>query len=178
MDMDAGQISDTKYQAHRLNVPVETSFDDFRRRYEAAVPAYNAEDFNALVEANASWSDVLDLMDRSAPFGFLNYWSIDTQPMMSLAGATARCVEYMMGNHTIAERMFRHDPTVMMYAPLRSVITSDRDAFTSFSIEQPSSVFSSFGDDDIAAVGVELDRKVAGLLAHLDAPVPPALLEM
>jgi len=58
---------------------------------------------------------VLDLMDSSAPHGFLTYWSIDTQPMMSLAGATARCVEYLMGNATIAERMFRHDPTVMMY---------------------------------------------------------------
>jgi hypothetical protein len=174
--MAARQIADTTYQAHRLSVPVEASFDDFRRRYEAAVPSYDARAFNALVEANASWSDVLDLMDRSAPFGFLNYWSIDTQPMMSLAGAKHRCVEYLMGNHTIAARMFRHNPAVMMYAPLRTVITSDRDAGTNFSIDQPSSLFSSFGDDDIAAVGVELDRKVAGLLAHLDAPVPPALL--
>jgi hypothetical protein len=52
--MVARQISDTKYQAHRLSVPIEASFDDFRRRYEAAVPTYNEPAFNALVEANAS----------------------------------------------------------------------------------------------------------------------------
>ena len=27
-----------------------------------------------------------------------------------------------MGNHTIAEQMYRHDPAVMLYVPLRTVI--------------------------------------------------------
>jgi uncharacterized protein (DUF302 family) len=118
---------------------------------------------------------VLDLMNRSAPYGFLTYYRIDTQPMMSLAGDSARCVEYLMGNHTIAERMFRHDPTAMMYAPLRTVITSRDGGDSHFSIEQPSSLLSSFGSEEIAAVGIELDRKVATLLEHLELPVPPAL---
>jgi len=174
--MTAGQVSDTPYQAHRLSVSIDAPFDDFRRRYEAAVPTYDAQAFNALVERKASWSDMLDLMDRSAPYGFLTYWSTDAQPMMSLAGATARGVEYLMGNHTIAERMFRRDPTVLMYVPLRTVITSRGNGVTHFSVDRPSSVLSSFGDDGIAAVGVELDHKVAGLLAHLDAPVPSPLL--
>jgi hypothetical protein len=38
---------------------------------------------------------------------------------MSLAGDPARCTAYLMGNHTIAEQMYRHDPSVMLYAPLR-----------------------------------------------------------
>jgi hypothetical protein len=38
-------------------------------------------------------------------------------------------------------------------------------------VDQPSTVFSSFGIPEITAVGAELDRK----LAALDAPVPPVL---
>jgi uncharacterized protein (DUF302 family) len=97
--------------------------------------------------------------------------------MMSLAGDHARCVEYLMGNHTIAERMFRHDPRVMMYVPLRTVITADADGATRFTIDQPSTVLSSFRDTEIAKVGDELDRNVAALLEHLALPVPPALAE-
>jgi uncharacterized protein (DUF302 family) len=80
-----------------------------------------------------------------------------------------------MGNHTIAERMYRHDPAVMLYAPLRTTIHQDRQGVTRFSIDQPSTRFASFDVPDIAAVGLELDHKVAGLLQVLDVPVPPAL---
>jgi uncharacterized protein (DUF302 family) len=172
---ETGSISTTNYPAQRFTITANAPFEDFRRRYEVAVPAYDAQAFNALAERRAAWSEVLDLMNRSAPYGFLNYYRIDTQPMMSLAGDSDRCIEYLMGNHTIAERMFRHDPTVMMYAPLRTVITSRDGGVTHFSIEQPSSLLSSFGSEEIVAVGIELDRKVATLLEHLEVPVPPAL---
>ncbi|MDT5348412.1 MAG: hypothetical protein QOH91_1699 [Mycobacterium sp.] len=33
-----------------------------------------------------------------------------------------KATEYLMGNHTIAECIFRHDPAVMLHAPLRTVV--------------------------------------------------------
>jgi uncharacterized protein (DUF302 family) len=80
-----------------------------------------------------------------------------------------------MGNHTIAERMYRHDPAVMLYAPLRTLIHEDTDGATWFTIDQPSTRFRSFGDPAITQVGLELDHKLTALLEHLGAPVPPAL---
>ena len=44
---------------------------------------------------------------------------------MKLAHDDSDCVTYLIGNHTIAERMFRYDPRVMMYAPLHTVIWED-----------------------------------------------------
>ncbi|MGC4866448.1 hypothetical protein ACLQ3B_13565 [Micromonospora sp. DT53] len=57
--------------------------------------------------------------------------------MMKPAGDRLRCVEYLMGSHTTAGRMFRHDPAVMLYAPLRTVISDGPDGGVRFIIEQP-----------------------------------------
>ena len=81
-----------------------------------------------------------------------------------------------MGNHTIAQRMFHHDPAVMLYAPLRTAIYQDARGRTRFAVaHQPSTQFASFGNREIAEVAIELDGKLATLLRHLRAPVPPAL---
>ncbi|MEO3769074.1 hypothetical protein [Micromonospora sp. B9E7] len=175
--MAAGQVAEHHYQALRLDIPVDEPFTDFRRRYEEAVPPYDRDAYHALVARQAPWSDVLDLARRQAPYNFLIYWSSgDVQPLMRLAGDSGHCVEYLMGNHTTAERMFRHDPAIMLYAPLRTAITSNDDGSgTRFHIEKPSHAFASFSRDDITPVGVELDHEVAALLSHLGAPVPAAL---
>jgi len=44
-----------------------------------------------------------------------------------------------------------------------------------FSIDQPSTVFDSFGTPEITEVGYELDKKIAALLTTLDASVPDVL---
>jgi uncharacterized protein (DUF302 family) len=69
----------------------------------------------------------------------------------------------------------RHDPGVMLYAPLRAVVYEDREGKTHFAVDQPSTRFASFGHSDIAATGRQLDRKLAELLTVLDLPVPDAL---
>ena len=53
----------------------------------------------------------------------------------------------------------------------------DAAGVTWFTVDQPSTRFSSFDTPQIRAVGIELDRKLAALLAVLDAPVPTALTE-
>ena len=82
-----------------------------------------------------------------------------------------------MGNHTIAERMFRHDPRAMLYAPLRTVIWEDVTGAAWFSVDQPSTQFGSFGVPNITTVGVEVDRKLTALLDALHVDVPAALLK-
>lgn len=52
------------------------------------------------------------------------YVTIDALPLLSLAGHTTKAVEYLLGNHTIAETMFRHDPRAPLYAPRSSRWTS------------------------------------------------------
>ena len=92
------------------------------------------------------------------------------------AGDIADCVAYLMGNHVIAETMFRHDPRAMLYAPLRTLVWEDRTGQAWFTADQPSTQFASLGIPEVARVGEELDRKLALLLEELDVPVPEPLV--
>ena len=168
-------IRTVTHEVRRLTIAVGAPFEEFRARYEDAVPPLDAARREALQAAGADWQAILDAAAENAPHGFMIYWSSDVGSLMRLAGSTRRCVEYLMGNHTIAERMYRHDPAVMLYAPLRTAIYDDAEGTAWFAIDQPSTRFASFGVPAITAVGIELDRKVAALLEFLDAPVPPAL---
>ena len=165
------------HQVNRLVIEVAEPFDAFRERYEQAAPQIELQDLAELIERRAPWSEVLADADAKAPHGFLIYFRSDVAPLMGLAGDRGRCVMYLMGNHTIAERMYRHDPAVMLYAPLRTVLCDGTEGQTRLVVDQPSTVFSSFGVPEITAVGVELDRKLVDLLEALGAPVPAVLRE-
>jgi uncharacterized protein (DUF302 family) len=167
--------SQETYVARRLTLAVP-GVREFQRRYEQAVPTNPVEEIVALVNREASWAEVIDAHAELAPHGFLIYWRNDVHGVMQLANDENDCIAYLMGNVTIAEQMFRHDPRAMLYAPLRTVIWQDSYERAWFTIEQPSTQFASFGIPAVSAVGVELDRKLAALLEALGVEVPMALL--
>jgi Domain of unknown function DUF302 len=170
-----GTVTAVAHEVVRLSIDTERSFDDFRAGYERAVPSFDADRFGELASQQVSWDTILAATAESAPHGFLRYWNSEVASLMRLAGNTGSCTTYLMGNHTIAQRMYAHDPAVILYAPLRTVIHEDRHGVCWFSIDQPSTRFASFGNPDITEVGLELDAKLADLLRFLDVPVPPAL---
>lgn len=170
----ATTVQSRPHLVNRLVIDAGQPYEQFRERYENAVPRMSAERIQELVARRASWDEVV-ADAAAAPHGFFLYWRVDLAPLMGLAGHTHRCVEYLMGNHTIAERMFRHDPAIALYAPLRTAILVDADGHTRFVIDQPSTCFSSFDTPEITGVGLELDGKVAALLRALDVEAPEAL---
>jgi uncharacterized protein (DUF302 family) len=167
-------VFEASFGVRRLSVPVP-GVREFQTRYEEAVPDLPLVTVKDMVKRRAPWSEMLELIDASAPYGFLIYFRNDVHPVMDLAGDTQDCVAYLMGNHTIAERMFRHDPRALLYAPLRTLIWEDADGNAWFTADQPSTQFGSLGIPEVAKVGIELDRKLATLLEGLSVPVPDAL---
>lgn len=170
-----GSIETIPHQVDRLTIRIDDSFDGFRHRYEQAVPVFQSARFDSLIDTRVDWQTVLEATAENAPHGFIQYWSHDFSSLMSLAGDRGRCVEYLMGNHVIAQKMYRYNPAILLYAPLRTAIVEDLDGVTWFTVDQPSTRFASFNTPQIADVGIELDRKLAVLLAFLGAPVPAAL---
>ena len=150
----------------RLELPVRESYDDFRVRFEKAVPVFDRDRAVQLIERKAPWPEVVAAVAAAAPNDFLLYWKLDMAPLMALAGNHCRATQYLMGNHVIAETMYRHNPAVALYVPLRAVIY-ETDEGTRFAIDQPSSVLSSLGQDEITQVARDLDCKLEKLFAVL-----------
>jgi hypothetical protein len=172
-----GSIETISHRVDRLTIQIDDSFDGFKNRYELAVPKFQGDRFESLVERGVGWETVLEATKENAPHDFIIYWSHDFTSLMRLAGDRGRCIEYLMGNHTIAQKMYRYNPAILLYAPLRTAIVEDADHATWFTFDQPSTRFGSFNTPQITKVGLELDHKLAALLKHLDAPVPAALTE-
>jgi uncharacterized protein (DUF302 family) len=170
--MTTSGIRATEHPVRRLDVVLPLPYDRAVRRYEELVPAADLARFGQL----ATWDAVLELAEINAPHGFMIYWRADVTATMAGSPSGWKCTEYLMGNHTIAERMFRHDPAAMLHAPLRTVIYADTEGNTRFAVDQPSTLFGSYGNPAIAEVGRELDRLVANLLTTLGAPVPGELV--
>jgi hypothetical protein len=135
------------------------------------VPAADLSRFHQL----ASWPAVLELSEINAPHGFMRYARIDVSALMAGSETFWRATQYLMGDHVIDERMFRHDPSVMLHAPLRTVIYDDPEGATRFAVDQPSLLFAGYAE--IAAVGRELDALPTGLIDRLGATPPPELAE-
>ena len=163
------------FVVRRLSAPIP-GVRSFQARYEAAVPRLQVERVSELLSKGAPWSDIVELMEVNAPRGFAIYFTNDVHRVMSAAGDTADCIAYLMGNHVIAESIFRHDPRAFLYVPLRTLLWEDRAGQAWFTIDQPSCLVASFGIPDVERVGDELDRKVAQLLQFLEVPVPEPLL--
>jgi len=168
-------ISSFPHQVTRLVFDTGQPYEQFRARYEAAVPALDEKRLAEFAARGAAWSEVVADAGASAPHGFLIFWRLDRAPVMSLAGDTTRCTAYLMGNHTIAEQMYRYDPVVMLYVPLRTVIYAGPGDRALFAAGRPSTEVASLGLPPVTQVGIDLDRKLAALLDALDVPVGETL---
>ena len=161
----------------RLDIHTGQPFEEFVRAFEQAAPPFDAAAVQRISESGGGWADVVSAVAANAPNGLMIFAKIDATPLMAVAGHRMRCVEYLLGNHVTAESMFRHDPVALLYAPLRILVRSDDYGWAVFILDQPSTVFAGLGVPDVTKVGLDLDRKVAGLLRAIGVRVPETLAE-
>ncbi|WP_329459617.1 hypothetical protein [Streptomyces sp. NBC_01497] len=98
----------TSYEVTRFDIPPPGSFDDAVRRYESLVPPLDSAEIRSLPESRAPWNSFLEQAERNAPHGFVIFRKNAGSSLMSRAGEDTEFVMCLMGNHTIAQRMFHH----------------------------------------------------------------------
>jgi uncharacterized protein (DUF302 family) len=163
------------HQANRLIFDVGQPYEKFRGRYEAVVPALDPRRPGEWAGRHARWPGIVPEADTSRGHGFVLYWRADMTALMTEKGQLRPCTGYLMGNQTIAEKIYRHDPEIMLYAPLRTLIYIDTDDRTRFAVDQPSTVLASFADPAIAELGLALDNQLTELLDELGVEASPVL---
>jgi hypothetical protein len=160
-----------EHSVRRLVVDLPQDYDAARTDYERLVPSVDAAEFAAA----SSWAAQVAIAKSSAPLGFMRYGQMDIGEYMAGSSSRWQATQYLMGNHTIAETMFRYDPAVMLHAPLRTLIYVSPEGATRLTVDQPSLLFDSYHDPRIAEVGRYLDSLLAGVVDALGATVPHEL---
>jgi hypothetical protein len=171
----SGFIETISHQVDRLTIQIDDSFDGVQESLRASSTAVSERSVRLPRRQGCPLAGHFGAAAQNAPHDFILYWSHDFTSQMGLAGDRGRCVEYLMGNRTIAQRMYRYNPAILLDAPLRTAIVEDAENATWFTFDQPSTRFGSFNTPQITKVGLELDHKLAALLERLNAPVPAAL---
>jgi hypothetical protein len=155
----------------RIDIDTGIPFGQFVAALEKAAPPVDRTVLERIAKAGGDWDDVLAAAAENAPNDLMLYAKLDASDFFGIAGHRTQAIEYLIGNHVIAETMFRHDAKAMLYAPLRMLVYSDADGNAVFTMDQPGPAFGSLGPAEVAAVGKDLDRKVVNLLrvAGVDA---------
>jgi uncharacterized protein (DUF302 family) len=153
-----------QHEMVRVDIATGVPFDQFVAALENAAPPVDRAAFAKIAESGGDWDDVLAAAAKNAPNELMVYAKIDATELFSLAGHRTRAIEYLIGNHVIAETMFRHDAKALLYAPLRMLVYTDGDGDAIFTMDQPGPAFGSLGIDEVSEVGKGLDRKVVNLL--------------
>jgi uncharacterized protein (DUF302 family) len=150
-------------------------YAQLRADYEAAVPNFDRLEAIGVVLSGAGWEAIRGLSQATAVNGFVNFFAFDPSPVMKLNGNDGHGVTYLAGNIVAAEPGFRANPACFLYIPLRIVITEGADGAGRLSFDSPDDLFAVF-DDAARDVGAHFTRALAGLLEHLELPVPAELI--
>jgi hypothetical protein len=159
------------HPSRRLIVHLPRPYDETRTLYETLVPEVDRVRFGQMANGQAA----VEFAEVNAPHGFMRYYRADVTAAMAGSASFWKATHYLMGNHTIAERMFHHDPAVMLHAPLRTLIYADPDGDTKLAVDQPSLLFASYHNPDIEKVGYRLDYLLALLIINMGANLPSEL---
>lgn len=159
----------------RVDIATGTPFETFQAAFEQAAPWVDMVAITHIVEGGGDWPDIVAATEANAPRGLMIYWRVDATPLLRLAGHQGYAVEYLLGNHVLAESMYRHDHRAMLYAPLRVLLHDDNDGNAIFSLDRPETVFAGLNDPAIAEVGAMIECKVAALLHALGVDTSDAL---
>jgi uncharacterized protein (DUF302 family) len=160
-----------EHSVRRIVVPLPQTYDAARELFETLVPEADLARYYHM----ATWQASLELAETNAPHGFMVYHRMDLTALMAGSQSFWKATQYLMGNHIIAEQMFRSDPSVMLHAPLRVLIYDDPAGTTNIAIDQPSTLFDSYAQPDVSAVGGRLDMLLAELITRLGGTWPPEL---
>lgn len=173
--MNPSVLSETSYMATQSTIATSIVFAEFKARFEKAVPQVMGL-VSILAAHLLPWDEVVSMTADAAPNGFLIYLDAPVDRIMRIAGHQRRTCSYLIGNHVDAERMYRHNPAVMLHSPLRVVLWEDESGQAMFTFDHPGAQFSCFEDQRITTVGAEINQKFAKLLTHLQLPLPDSLL--
>jgi hypothetical protein len=139
-------------QVEHVRIDSTKTFADVEAALDSALPHLDPAISAAL--AHGDEQRAKELERGSELFIFLKR---DHGALLQITGRPRKALQYEIGNPLTATRMTRHQLPAALYAPLRVVLYENAAGFATFEYDKPSALFGQFGDEQVTAVGRELD---------------------
>lgn len=108
------------------------------------------------------------LADVAGNTGLMIFGHQDHGRLLSIKGKPAKAMQYLIGNPLIAAEMTQHDIRAALYAPLRIIVYEGEDQVLYAEYDLPSTLFGQFGNEEILAVSIELDKSILKVILLVD----------
>ena len=163
------------YPARRVELDTNARFEALIAAIESAVPELTDAAAVARLADDGDWQAFTRGLAWESPSGFVRVWSSRPDALMTAAGSARPSAVWLLVNHAVGARLFRHDPATLLYSPLRLEAHAAQDAGTVLAFDVPSARLRSFGTNKVTQAGAELDRALGDLVEDLGLPRPGAL---
>jgi hypothetical protein len=142
-------------QVEHVKIDSRKTFGEVAAALEGALPQLDPAIVAALTDGDERRAKELER--GSELFIFLKR---DHGALLQITGRPRKAMQYDIGNPLTATRMTRHEMPAALYAPLRVVLYENAAGGATFEYDRPSTLFGQFGDEQVTAVGRELDAEL------------------
>ena len=142
-------------QIEHVKIDSTKTFAEVEAALESAIPQLDPAIGAALTDGDEQRAKELER--GSELFIFLKR---DHGALLQVTGRPRKATQYEIGNPLTATRMTRHEMPAALYAPLRVVLYENTAGRATFEYDRPSTLFGQFGDEQVTAVGRELDAEL------------------
>ena len=155
----------TRIAVDHVQVVTAKPFDRVSKALEQQLGQFNPEVYKSLGAGADAEKVRVKIEAMAGPSGFMLFGTQNHGALLRLAGQNRKAVQYVVGNPLFALQMTQHDVRASLYAPLRVLIYENENGKTCIEYDKPSSLFGQFGNAEIDAVALMLDRKLEALVS-------------
>jgi hypothetical protein len=142
-------------QVEHVKIDSTKTFAEVEAAIDSSIPQLDSAISVALAKGDEQRAKELE--HGSKLFIFLKR---DHGALLQIIGRPSRALQYEIGNPLTATRMTRHRLPAALYAPLRVVLYENAAGGATFEYDKPSTLFGQFDDEQVTAVGRELDAEL------------------
>jgi uncharacterized protein (DUF302 family)/phenylpyruvate tautomerase PptA (4-oxalocrotonate tautomerase family) len=142
-------------QIEHVKIDSAKTFAEVAAALESAIPLLDPAISAALTDGDEQRAKELER--GSELFIFLKR---DHGALLQVTDRPQKTLQYEIGNPLTATRMTRREIPAALYAPLRVVLYENAAGRATFEYDKPSTLFGQFGDEQVTAVGRELDAEL------------------
>ena len=88
----------------------------------------------------------------------------DHGALLQVTGRPGKALQYEIGDPLTAMRVTGRQLPAALYAPLRVVLYENAAGGATFEYDKPSTLFGQFGDEELTAIGREVDAELEAVL--------------